>query len=495
MSAALLGLSEAELKRTRELKRKTDREELGTFIPSISSHYETPQHLDPLLKLLERARTEGNVRAVVSTPPRHGKTETLLHSLAHRVYRDPSKINGYVTYAKRLADSKARTHRRIAKAAGIRMETSSLGDWRTARRGGVITTSIGGGLTGEGITGELLVDDPFKGRREAESALVRESTWEWFNDVAYTRLQPGASCIVVATRWHIDDLSGRLLAHPSGKWEHVNLPAIDAHGKALWPSQYSVKILEEIRAQVGEYTWASLYQGMPRPKGGQLFYEPATYPELAPPYRIVISCDPAATEDTHSDYTAIGVLGFRDHGMDLQCDVLEVIRVQKSIPDVVKLLVDLQEKWKPQSATGIAPIVVEAVGGFKAVPQMLRKIDRKLDIHEVHPTTDKFIRAQPAAAAWNRGRIRVPVTATWLGPFKAEVQAFTGINDVTDDQVDMISHGWNHESERVGVSTENERPNPDERYDGDGDDDESPDELAVRRRIERRVMEMSRWRK
>lgn len=483
----LARLSPHDKARLRALGLKRARRELPTFIPSISPTYVTPWHLKPLMDVLERARVQGNVRAIVSTPPRHAKTETVLHAIAHRVHRQTTKTNAYVTYADKLSKSKSRTARRLTLQTGTKLDKSSasLAEWRTNDGGGCIATSIGGAFTGQGVDGTLVIDDPIKGRKEAESELMRETTHEWFKDVAYTRLQPGGSVIVIATRWHMDDLSGRLLG--TGRWEHINLPAIDNEGRALWPEQYPVSLLEEIRETVGEYTWASLYQGQPRPRGGQLFREPAIYDEPTWPMRIVIVCDPAATKRTRADYSAIGVLGFRHYGPRLECDILEVVRVQREIPEIVKLLLELQEKWSKTSMTMNAPILVESVGGFKAVPQMLRAIDQRLEIVEITPDTDKFTRAQPAAAAWNRGRIRVPAQAPWLAPFKSEVLAFTGVNDLHDDQVDMLSHGWNHEWEYVGTDASHSPPAPSEREEDDEVDD-------GRRSIDRRLEELLGWR-
>src|SRR5690606_33510962 len=98
--------------------------------------------------------------------------------------------------------------RRIARDAGVQLadDAQTVREWRTTAGGGLLATGVGGPLTGQGITGLGVVDDPVKNRQEAESALIRDRVWEWFTDVFYTRLEPGASAIVVATRWHQDDL-------------------------------------------------------------------------------------------------------------------------------------------------------------------------------------------------------------------------------------------------------------------------------------------------
>jgi hypothetical protein len=176
-----------------------------------------------------------------------------------------------VTYSADLSRSKSRKARTLAKTAGVQIagDAKSLSEWRTTSGGGLLATGVGGPLTGQGVTGLLVVDDPVKNRVEAESEATRESVWEWFNDVAYTRLEPGASCLVVMTRWHPQDLAGKLIEEKG--WEYIKLPAIDGDGKALWPEQFPVERLEAIREQLGEYSFSSLYQGEPRSRGGQVF--------------------------------------------------------------------------------------------------------------------------------------------------------------------------------------------------------------------------------
>src|SRR5690606_18685649 len=195
-----------------------------------------------------------------------------------------------------LANSKSRTARRLAVDAGVSLadDAKTVSEWRTPEGGGLLATGVGGPLTGQGITGLGIIDDPLKNRLEAESALMRDRIWEWFTDVSASRLDPGASAIVVATRWHSDDLSGRLIADG---WEYVNLPAINDDGQALWPERYDLERLREIEKQVGAYTWASLYQGQPVPRGGAVFDGVTTYDALPEgPYRAAVGFDARSEE-------------------------------------------------------------------------------------------------------------------------------------------------------------------------------------------------------
>jgi len=425
-------------------------ETLADFVARVTpTHSPAPWHLARLIEVLERAAYEP-CRVLVSMPPRHGKSVTLLHALAWLASRFPERLNGYATYAQRFASTQSRKARRLAVDAGVRFadDANSVTEWRTVEGGGLVATGLGGPLTGIGIDGVLCVDDPIKGREQAESTTQREAAWEWFNDVAFTRLEPGSSAVVVATRWHHDDVIGRL--ERMGGWETINLPAVrDAEdapcddGLPLWPERFDLRALRAIRAQVGEYTWASLYQGHPVPRAGILFREPTRYTE--PEFdgaRIVLACDPAGSASTRADYTAAVALAVReqrdaDGTPQWHADVLEVLRFQAETERAAAELEAFQERW------GGAKLHIEASRDGKAIARALATINPRLRVAEVPALGDKFTRAQPLIAAWNHGRVRVPQRAAWLADLLAEVERFTGVADRHDDQVDALAHAFN----------------------------------------------------
>lgn len=410
---------------------------LVEYVPRITKQWTAPWHLAPIAELFVRAEYEP-VRATVSVPPRHGKTELLIHAVPWWLSRHPRDVLAYVSYSGDLAQTKSKRSMDLARFAEVAMrsDVARASEWRTSSGGGMLATGIGGPLTGHGAN-ILIIDDPIKNREEAESPTVRRRNWEWFTSTGLTRIEPGGSCIIVHTRWHQDDLIGKLMAERPGEWEHVNLQAVDVDDdeSALWPERWPRSALDERKKEVGDYDWWSLFMGQPRPRGGALFRD-ATYYGKFPDVegaRILIVCDPAATAKTHADHSAIVVgAGRLAHGLPA-VDLLEVHRLQVEIPVLVEYLHQLQLKWH-------APIGVEAVGGFKSVPQTLRHMDSKLKVLELGATSDKFTRALPCAAAWNDGRIRVPLSAPWLSEFLGEVAAFTGVGDAHDDQVDALAH-------------------------------------------------------
>lgn len=475
-------------------------EGFDAFIRRVSPRHAPPRHIGPLVDLWEATRHE-RVFACVELPPRHAKTTTGLHGIAWRLKRDPAVTNAFATFGDDYAASRSRIARVLTRAGGVSLskDMANLHEWRTTYGGGAICRGYQGEWTGQGITGVGLIDDPFKDRAAAESKKIRENVWEWFTDVWWTRLEPGSSCIVQHTRWHDDDLIGRLLAGKFAgyRFHRIRLPAIAetvpglgpdilgrADGEALWPERFSVEELRKIEMSIGPYGWASLYQQRPRPKGADLFLEPARFSLrswVPDGHRIVICADPAASENTRADHSALFVLAARGFGDDMTIDVLYGWRGHVSVPAFARRLHEVSRIfWN-------APIVVEAVGGFKAVPQTLKEIEPRLKIRIAHmgdPTvTDdnaarvtnipvsKFLRSQPTANAWNRHRIRVPIDAecmwnpqrgrfemptiimplrpgiaagvTWADELIHEAQAFTGVDDPEDDQVDALSHGYN----------------------------------------------------
>jgi predicted phage terminase large subunit-like protein len=453
-AAALDPEREEALRLYRELV--DDWEPLETFIRRIAPHQAPPPHLVKLIEVMERARTE-EVQVCISMPPRHGKSITLHRAIVWWLRHAPADTLAYYAYNNDFAEYQSRKARAIAATAGLVLANSNLSEWVTPLGGGLILGGVGTGLVGMGVNGFFVVDDPVKDRAQAQSPTIRENVWDWFNEVVFTRLE-NASVIVVHTRWHEDDLIGRLTTRLN--WEYINFPAFAEpgdplgrkEGEALWPARRGTKKLEGIRRQMGDWAFEAQFQGRPRPRGAAVFgparrYNPKTV-DLTGCIGI-IGGDPAASERTQADYSAAVALAIRFGKPTLDpvtkqmvtpdpvAYVIGVYRKQVTVPAFARALRDFQKMhWH-------APIAVEAVGGFAAVPQLLREQAPGINLTEIHPITDKFLRAQSFAAAWNDGRVLVPEDAPWVEEFINELQRFTGLKDAHDDQVDAAAHAWN----------------------------------------------------
>lgn len=458
-----LPVSYVELElRKREVEAEIERRvreaagDLGAFIARGTRGYVYPSWLEPVLELWRRIRAREEVRAVVEAPPRHGKTDVTLGAFAWLLTLDPHLTHAFTTYADALARSKSRKARRLAREAGVLLsgDSTSVNEWRTIAEGGLLATGVGGPLTGHGITGVGVIDDPFKNRQEADSRLIRDRVYEWYESVFSTRLEPGSSVIVQATRWHPDDLSGRLL--DTGDFERIRLPAIADEpddllgrevGEALWPSQYPVERLEQLERTVGAYNFAALYQQRPRPRGEELFGAPSTYdpddPELrrifAGGFTPVAGMDAGYSGKTKSDASTIveGRAVRSPFDGITRVYVTRVVQVRERVLAFGKRLEQLEApyvRWRLTGAeAGTADFLEDNFDGVRITRETAK--------------TDKFAYAQPAAAAWNDARILLPKRPgepydRTVSKLIDEARDFTGKDDPHDDLVDATASMW-----------------------------------------------------
>lgn len=402
--------------------------ELGTegllgFIPRVSPDLAPPRHLQPLVDVIE-STLERPRKVVVSTPPQHGKTETCAHGLAWLIGQNPKRRHAYATYETRRAEQVSARTREIARAAGIGC-TGSRKLWKFPGGGSVFATGVDGPLTGQPVDGLLLIDDPVKNRAEAESSTYRQRADDWLKSVARTRMHPSASCIVVHTRWHPDDLAGRLIDRG---WDKIQLPAIDEHGKALWPEGRPLPFLEEMRADIGEYEWASLFQCVPRARGAAVFGDSHLFELLTlkhTGFRFALGVDTAYTAKKTADWSVAVVLA--EHAGLFY--VVEVVRLQCKTPQFNVILQALKKKWGIRRTRWYTNTVEQGVADM-------------IDVESVLAKEDKFVRAQPVAAAWNAGKVLVPRDAPWANLFTSEIVSFTGVDDDHDDQVDALAAAY-----------------------------------------------------
>lgn len=410
------------------------------FIPAINAGFERPVHLAPLIDVLERIEAGHAVHALVSVPPRHAKTETLLHFAVRALKRKPRRRVLYTSYSGQFANNKSRQAREYARRAGIKLrdDSTSVAEWLTPEFGGFFARGLGGGITGLGFD-VALVDDPFKNREEAESQVVRDQRYAGFTSDVVTRIEPGGSILVVHTRWHPDDLIGRLeqekLGDGSPGWESVNLQALtemnDGSEQSLWPDRWPVAALHELRDRVGPYDWSSMYQGRPRPKGGAVFNQASTYEALPTSgVRYAIGIDVAYSAKTSSDYSVALVLA--RHG-DIYY-VVDVIRMQDKTPVFGRMVKALRAEY------GGAPVVWYGSGTERGVADQLSETLGGVPIDFRAAVRDKFTRCQPCASHWNAGKVLLPKKPTFdLDSFVLEIGRFTGLNDAHDDQVDALA--------------------------------------------------------
>jgi len=394
-----------------------------------------------------RSVTAGEIdRLMLFLPPRHGKSSMVtVRYPAWRLEQDPELRVIIGAYSQTLANRFSRQTRKIARTRiELDTERTAAEEWETAAGGGLRAAGVGAGVTGMGGH-VVIIDDPVKNREQANSQVYRDKVWDWYTDDLYTRLEPGAVIILIMTRWHEDDLAGRILAsEDAASWTVVSLPALAEEndplerniGAALCPQRYDVEALARIKTVLGNSFYA-LYQQRPQAPEGDFFKRqwfevlPAAPAEFD---ALVRYWDKASS--LGGDFTA-GVLMGRRGGLYY---VLDVVRGQWVGADREKVIRQTAET--DRVTWGHVRIGVEQEGGSGGKDSAAATV-RNLagfSVYTEHPTGDKATRAEPYQAQCMAGNVKL-IAGAWVPAYLTELTSFpTGTND---DQVDGSSGSFN----------------------------------------------------
>ncbi len=390
-----------------------------------SQGMDAPKHLAPLVDRLERVGSGESVNALVSTPPQHGKSTVALHALVWLLQRDPTKRHAFITYAQAFSRDQTLKAQRIARERGLMLERDTLDRWVTPEGGGVIWTSRGGPFSGHPVDGIVIVDDILKDREEANSRLVRDTAHGWLSSVAFTRMHPNASFVLIGTRWHLDDPIGRLA--DEGGYEIVRLAAVKDDGTALWPEHRPLEWLMRQRERMLSSDWSALYMARPIAQETQVF-GPSTYYEELPKggFREGHGFDAAYTLKTTSDYT-VTLSGRTYQSQPERIYLTNLIRRRAEPHIYIPLMRD----------AGALHVHWHAGGAERGTASLLKREGIRVTL--LPTTSDKLARAIPAVTAWNRGDVLLPRNAPWSPEVESELSRFTGNNDPHDDIVDALA--------------------------------------------------------
>lgn len=416
------------------------------------------RHLLHISTIVATEVAKGGARLILTMPARHGKSEFLsVNTPIWFLEKWPDKFVMNISYGSELAtdfslkvrDTFQDTDLHHLLRTRIRADKKRVDRWLTPAGGGLTAAGIGGPLTGRGAD-LMLIDDYIKNHEDSLSLAQRKKTWEWFKSTAYTRLEPGASLVILATRWNLKDLIGSCLTElPHENWKVINLPALAEIndplgrevGEALWPERYSKEALLRIKKTLGTYWWDAMYQQHPRPSmaGLELSNYLKVIPESEVPpdedlktFRI---WDLAATKDG-GDYTAGPKMSrHKDSG---RIYIRDIRHFQKS-PDGVKRAVYA-------SATGDGhgvKIWMEQEPGSsgKTVIEDYKKLLKSYNFEGEKATGPIEVRASPFLAAIEAGDVYI-VAADWNEDFKTELDEF-GDDPEHDDQIVACALGYN----------------------------------------------------
>ncbi len=418
-------------------------------------------------------------RLIVLEPPRHGKSEQVSRLFpAWALANNPDEQIIACSYNDMTAkDFNLDVQRIMMKEEYKRFFPASiLNDGRdtsvearsykrnasvfemVGRKGAYRAAGIGGAITGKGATIGI-IDDPFKNWEEAYSDAYRKRVWDWYTSTFITRGEGQFSTggdvriVICVTPWHVDDLVGRLLAKSredprADQWELVILPAlldvpaqggdIRDMGEALWPAKYPVKLLDNLKVNVGPLKWESLYQCRPTQPGGGMFkhdYFKRYKRDDLPHCRFqFLSCDMTFKETTSGSFVVFQCWGMHEGNYYL----IDQVRFRGDFVRTLKEFLDFVQKY-PRAH---GKLIEDKANGPAIISALSDKIPGILPIK---PEGSKEARGAAVSAIVASGNVYLPEEVWVDEEFLPEVTSFP--NGKYDDQVDCMTQALSHGSE------------------------------------------------
>lgn len=392
-----------------EVRATLARRSLLRFTEFTNPLYQRAGHHERIADRLEAVERGDIDRLMIFMPPRHGKSELASKRFpAWCLGRKPTRQIIAASYNSDLASDFGRNVRNIVAepefgqvfpGVSLAPDSQAANRMNTNKGGAYVAAGVGTAVTGRGAH-IALIDDPFKDREEADSERRRDLVWDWYRSTLYTRLMPGGSIVLIQTRWHEDDLAGRILEQEADQWEVLELPALDETGAALWPEWYDAAALNRIKATIGPREWSALYQQKPQPDEGAFFKREwlKEWKEL-PSLRYYGTSDYAVT-DGGGDWTV-----HRIWGVDSAGDVYRVDgwRGQTASDEWIERKLDLIARYQPLCWFGEGGVIQ------KAIEPMLNNRMRERNVYcalEWLPSVaDKPTRARSFQALASAGRV------------------------------------------------------------------------------------------
>jgi predicted phage terminase large subunit-like protein len=399
-------------------------------------------------------------KLVIQAPPQHGKSVQIIDLISWIAGKDPDKKAIYTSFSARLGvRANLRIRRSMASGMygrifpgthinGCRNDTPDSDAVKNSelleyvnKEGYFRNTTVNGSITGESL--DLgVIDDPIKGRKDANSKTVRDAAWDWFTDDFFTRFDESAALLCILTRWHVDDPIGRLIERdPDIKL--LSYPAIAEkdeknrlEGEALFPEHKSVDFLLQRKEVMDSSSWESLYQQNPFIKGGEIikgawFGRYSVAPKLK--WRACFG-DTAVKAKQANDYQVAVCVGLGDDGklylLDMMREKFEAYLLEKKFPDFF-------EKHRADRTSRLRYFGIEdKASGSELIQKMRNVIKPKIPVKAIPRSIDKYTRVQDVLGYIESGFVMLPVGASWVHDFIAECESFTA--DDAHDHDDMI---------------------------------------------------------
>lgn len=418
-----------------EFRAEAARRWLSYFCALMDPAYVNAAHTTIVCDHLQAVERGEIDRLALFMPPRHSKTYHVSQRFpAWYLGRHPDHQVILASYGADLAEANSRVVRNLLQDqrypfdVRVAADSSAVNRWATDQKGVVLAAGVGGAMTGFGGN-ILIIDDPVKGREEADSETYRERAWEWYTDVARTRLMPGGAIVLCQTRWHEDDLSGRAVIANKDRWCIVDMPALNDAGEALWPEWYGAEQLAEIKYDIGSRAWNALYQQKPTADEGGMFkraWFTQRYAEMPRLPYVVLSVDSSFKDGIMNDYSVIATWG--SDGVNYY--LLDIWRARVEYPELKAAILGRAGMMHPQA------IYIEDTAAGIVASQELRR-ETALPIIPVKVTASKESRAAAVTPLCEARKVMLPTGAAWVDEWINEHASFpTGTHD---DQVDTTS--------------------------------------------------------
>ena len=422
------------------------------FCKHMQEDYKVGNHHKRLASLLEDIEARRKDRICVSVPPRHGKSQMVsIYYAAWYLGKNPSHKIMLVSHTTDLAVDFGRKVRNLINTDAyqeifpdvqLAKDSKSAGRWNTNLGGEFFAAGVGSALAGRGAH-LLLVDDPHSEQDVLSGNFeVFDKAYEWFAYGARTRLMPGGAVAIVHTRWHMDDLIGRVVRDMSknegaDQYEEFEFPAIldtPEGEKALWPEFFDLPALYRTKASMPTFQWNAQYQQKPTAEEAAIVKREwwRRWQHESPPTceYIIMSLDAAAEKHNRADFTALTVWGvFLNEEEDAhQLILLNSIKRRLEFPELKRLCIDEHEAWEPDS------FIVEKKSAGVAIYQELRRTGVPVQEYTPHRGTgDKMARLNSVADIIASGMVWVP-EHRWAEEVVEEIAGFPFMSH--DDLVD-----------------------------------------------------------
>lgn len=408
---------------------------------------------------VQAAIARGGGRIIINIPPRHGKSELISHWLP-TWFLDmyPRRRVILASYGEKLASDwsrKVRDELALNERSWTKISRNkdSAVDWRTVFGGGMRAAGVGGPIIGFGAD-LFLIDDPHKSRAEVFSPTLRSKVVDWFLADVYSRLEPGATIVLIMQRWHEKDLTGYLMNEHEDEWSLIKLPALAEEddpmdrepGEALIPERYDVEALTATKRAVGSMVWSGMFQQRPAPvEGNVALRDWFRYYVLAPSdiKRVVVSWDMSFKQEGKS--WCVGQAWYQKGARHY---LLAQERGKWDFTQALKKVVAFHnyctEEWKHVKET----IIEEAANGFAIISTLKGRLPR---IQPIRASASKLERLSNAAPSIECGDVYLPdkSIAPWVDDLVEEIVTFP--NSENDDQMDALTQYVNrHKTEKVG---------------------------------------------